>query len=121
MKKQKHIFLFVEHRRIFLLPPLFPILKNSLYQNYTDLFNPSTTIRHFLSPNPSPIGKANGVKVLLKVNDQWGQEVATSENEMKQPEIHEAHCNVVGAASRIYFHRLMVGEFVETKKLMLFK
>ena len=61
------------------------------------------------------------MRVLLKVYDMLGKEVATLVNETKQPGRYEARWNAAGLASGIYFYRITAGEFMETKKLLLIK
>jgi photosystem II stability/assembly factor-like uncharacterized protein len=103
-----------------------------LEQNYPNPFNPSTKIRYSL-PSQSldkaegrvgqpAIGLAGvGSLVTLKVYDVLGREVRTLVNEKLEAGSHEMTFDATGLASGIYFYRLVVGNFTETKKLVLLR
>jgi len=84
----------------------------SLMQNYPNPLNPSTTIRYEL-PKES--------RVLLKVYNILGQEVATLVNEEMKPGSYKVTWDATGFPSGVYFYRLRAGEFIETKKLLLLR
>ena len=86
----------------------------SLKQNYPNPFNPSTTIRYEIS-------QLNHVS--LKVFDALGREVATLVDEIKQPGIYNVSFNTKQSSrsSGVYFYRLQVGNFIDTKKMQLIK
>ena len=84
----------------------------SLNQNYPNPFNPSTKIVYSL-----PV---NGI-VNLVVYDNLGTEVANLVNEAKVAGTYEVDFNAVDFSSGIYFYRLTVGSFVDTKKMLLLK
>lgn len=84
----------------------------TLGQNYPNPFNPSTKIEYTL-----PV---NGV-VSLIVYDNLGTEVASLVNETKVAGRYEADFNAVNLSSGVYFYRLTVGSFVDTKKMLLLK
>ncbi len=84
----------------------------SLAQNYPNPFNPSTTIRYELSSRS---------KVVLKIFNLLGQEVATLIDEEKEAGRYEVGWDASGFSSGIYFYRLKAGEFAGTKKLILAK
>jgi hypothetical protein len=71
-----------------------------LQQNYPNPFNPSTTIRYGL-PNRSQVN--------LTVFNTLGQQVA----------VLQVKFDGSGLSSGVYFYRLQVGSFVETKKLLM--
>jgi hypothetical protein len=83
-----------------------------LEQNYPNPFNPRTTIRYQLP--------ARG-HVSLRVYDMMGREVAV----LADAEQEGGHRSVVFDASNlpsgVYFYRLIVGSFVETKKLVVLR
>ena len=88
-----------------------------LEQNYPNPFNPSTKIRYSIPTSEF---------VTLKVYDVLGNEVATLVNEEKPAGSYEVEFSVGQAsspdiASGIYFYKLQVGTFVETKKMILMK
>jgi len=93
-----------------------------LSQNYPNPFNPSTIIKY-------ATGSAQFVN--LKIYDVLGNEVATLVNEEKSAGIHEVEFSTKGGStsdgnannlsSGIYFYKLQVGSFIETKKMILMK
>ncbi|HTR80873.1 MAG TPA: S8 family serine peptidase [Bacteroidota bacterium] len=84
----------------------------SLMQNYPNPFNPSTTFQF-------SIGRAQFVT--LKIFNILGQEVATLVNEKLQPGDYSKTWDAAGFGSGVYFCRMNVGSFSETKKLVLVK
>ena len=89
----------------------------TLYQNYPDPFNPSTTIE-FRVPSSEFIS--------LKVYDVLGREVATLVNEVKKPGTYSVKFDGSPFVSGVYFYRMTAtgnnGErFVSIKKLVLIK
>ncbi len=104
------------------LPELEDVIPQSfaLFQNYPNPFNPSTAIRYEL-PRDS--------KVVLKIYNILGQEIAVLVNDEKKAGKYEVEYDGRGLASGVYFYRLQArqidggqaGEFVETKKLLLLK
>lgn len=93
------------------VPPTF-----ELDQNYPNPFNPETTIS-FRLPRAS--------FVTLKVYDLLGRELKTLVNEEKLPGNYkiEFHSDITqrGLAGGTYFYQLKVGNFVQTKKMILLK
>ena len=91
-----------------------------LEQNYPNPFNPHTTIK-FSIPEMS--------RVILKVYDIIGNEVATLVNETKSPGSYEVSFNASRFASGVYIYSLRAvnpstgsGQvFVQTKKMILMK
>jgi hypothetical protein len=84
----------------------------SLSQNYPNPFNPTTTIS-FNLPSKSFVS--------LKIFDIIGREVATIVSEEMPAGSYSEQWNASNISSGIYFYRLHVGSFVETKKLVLLK
>lgn len=85
---------------------------DALYQNYPNPFNPSTTIRFRL---------ASSGMVSLKVYALNGGEVATlARGDMSAGE-HTVTWSADGLASGVYFYRLLAGDFLQTRSLMLLK
>jgi len=83
-----------------------------LNQNYPNPFNPSTNISFTL-----PTRKF----VSLKVFDVVGGEVGTLISQMLNAGLHMRQWNAIGLPSGVYFYRLQVGTFTETKKLILLR
>jgi len=85
----------------------------SLSQNYPNPFNPSTRIK-FTLPEMT--------KVTLKVYNVLGQEVATIlENKELQAGYYDYEFNAAGLTSGTYIYRIVAGNFVQTKKMVLIK
>lgn len=84
----------------------------SLSQNYPNPFNPSSKFK-------VQISKLSNVKVV--VYDAAGKEVEVLVNEQLHPGTYEVDFNGSKYASGVYFYKLIAGDFVETKKMMLVK
>ena len=84
----------------------------SLYQNFPNPFNPSTTIRFDIS-------KESFVKIT--VFDETGREISTLVNENLRAGKYEIHWAASMHASGMYFYKLESAGFVETKKMVLIK
>ena len=83
-----------------------------LLQNSPNPFNPNTTIRYEL-PHSS--------RVILKVYNTLGQEVATLVNETKPAGVYSVEFDVGNLATGVYFYRLTVGPYAECRKMVLMK
>ncbi len=88
-----------------------------LFQNYPNPFNPGTKISW-----QSPVASWQ----TLKVYDVLGNEVATLVNEYRSAGSYEIEFNVGRdsspvLASGIYFYRLRIGNYMETKKMILLR
>ena len=84
----------------------------ALTQNFPNPFNPTTTISFTLP-------EANVVS--LKVFNMLGQEVATILNEQKAAGAYKATFDASKMASGTYVYTLKVGNFVQSKKMILLK
>src|SRR5690606_29282765 len=84
----------------------------NLYQNYPNPFNPTTTIKYEL-PGES--------KVVLKIYDVLGIEVATLINEVQKAGYKEIKFDASDYSSGIYMYRLITGNKIFTKKMMVLK
>ena len=89
-------------------------------QNYPNPFNPTTKIKYSI-PSVTLRQAQSDIKVILKVYDVLGNEIATLVNEVKQPGVYEVEFNATAFPSGIYFYRLKAGSFVETKKMILLR
>lgn len=83
-----------------------------LYQNYPNPFNPNTIIKYRLS-------MVNFVS--LKVFDVLGKEVSTLVNEEQIAGSYEVEFDAGSLSGGIYFYRLSVNDFNETKTMVVLK
>jgi hypothetical protein len=84
----------------------------SLSQNYPNPFNPSTVISY---------GLPRSSHVLLEVYDGLGKLVETLVEKNHEPGQYQVRLDAEGLAAGVYYYRLMAGDFVSTKKLLLIK
>ncbi len=88
--------------------------KFELFQNYPNPFNPGTKISW-----QSPVNSHQ----TLKIFDALGNEIATLVDEFREAGIYEMEFNPASSfqhpASGVYFYRLNVGKFTQTKKMLL--
>jgi hypothetical protein len=84
----------------------------ALHQNYPNPFNPSTTIEFALPASE---------RVVLKVFDILGQEVAELLNEVRTRGRHAYSFNAKDLASGIYVYRLQAGSFASARKMIVMK
>jgi hypothetical protein len=83
-----------------------------LKQNYPNPFNLSTNIKY-------QIPSTN--HVTLKVFDVLGREVATLVSKEQEAGSYQVQFDGTGLASGVYFYRMKMGEFVQSKKLLLLR
>jgi len=83
-----------------------------LYQNYPNPFNPSTLIIYHLPASDF---------VTLKVFDVLGKEVETLVNERQNAGKHSVLFNAADLPSGVYFYKIEVGSYRNTKKFLLLK
>ncbi len=84
----------------------------SLEQNYPNPFNPSTTI-NFSLPHSG--------YTELKVFNMLGQEITTLVSSFLPAGENRITWNAQGITSGVYFYRLLSGQYLQTKKLMITK
>lgn len=87
-------------------------LTNMLYQNYPNPFNPRTKIKYQLA-------KQENVKLIIY--DILGREVTTLINDKLNQGSYEAEWDASKYASGVYFYKLITGDFIETKKMVIVK
>jgi hypothetical protein len=85
---------------------------HALYQNYPNPFNPRTYVRYAI---------CDVIHVSLEVYDISGKKVATLVDEIKQPGEYIATWDAMSITSGVYYYRLIAGQFMETKKLILIR
>ena len=86
--------------------------KFTLEQNYPNPFNPTTTIGYVLQ-------EKNNAKLTLL--NALGEEIAVLVNEAQTPGEYEVIFDASTLTSGVYFYRVKVGNFSDTKKLLLMK
>jgi len=86
--------------------------KCTLYQNYPNPFNPKTTIKYQLLQES---------KVSIKVYDMLGAEVMELLDDKKEPGVYEVELNAESLTSGTYIYRIVAGNFLETKKMVLLR
>jgi hypothetical protein len=90
----------------------------NLSQNYPNPFNPSTKIKYAVRSNQ---------KVVLKIYDVLGKEVAVLVNEEKPAGEYEVEFSVGSfgdgskLSSGVYFYQLKAGSFIQTNKMILMR
>lgn len=83
-----------------------------LSQNYPNPFNPSTNIEFRIPKNE---------RVSLKIYDVIGREVKTLVDKQLSAGNYKVNWNAGDMASGVYFYRIVAGNFIQTKKLILLK
>jgi hypothetical protein len=84
----------------------------TLYQNFPNPFNPSTTIRYAL-----PVRS----HVTLTVCNVLGQQIAILMDVVQDAGEHEEKFDGSGLASGVYFYTMRAGDFVRTKQLLIIR
>ncbi len=88
-----------------------------LHQNYPNPFNPTTRIRFSI---PST-GVQYNEHLQLKVYDIPGREITTLVNEKLQAGTYEVEFDGSNYASGVYYYTLIIGDYKETKKMVLLR
>jgi len=83
-----------------------------LQQNYPNPFNPSTIILYSIPKSDF---------VTLKIYDMLGREIQTLVSEFQKVDTYPINFDASKLSSGIYFYQLQVGDFVETKKMILMR
>jgi hypothetical protein len=84
----------------------------TLYQNYPNPFNPVTDIQYSI-PKKSMVS--------LVVYDVLGREVITLLNEEKPPGNYDVKFDASNISSGLYFYRIVAGDYIEVKKMIVLK
>jgi hypothetical protein len=90
-----------------------------LNQNYPNPFNPTTAISYHLPAGQAGLSAVSAVR--LSVYDALGREVALLVNEDKPAGTHTVTWNAQNFPSGVYLYRLVTGDRVESKKMILMK
>ncbi len=88
-----------------------------LEQNYPNPFNPTTIIKYSI-PN---VASNFSLSVVLKVYDVLGKEVATLVNQKQNYGNYAATFDSQNLPSGTYFYQLRVGDFIQSKKMILLR
>jgi hypothetical protein len=83
-----------------------------IFQNYPNPFNSMTNIRWQMS---------NAENAKITIYDVLGREVITLINEKLQVGTYQISFDAGKLASGIYFYKLIAGDFIETKRMVLLK
>ncbi|NUN09487.1 MAG: T9SS type A sorting domain-containing protein [Ignavibacteriaceae bacterium] len=92
--------------------------KSALYQNSPNPVTNSTRIRYTVPMNND---QRSMIKVVLKVYDLLGREIAVLADEEKSPGEYEVEFNAAGLPSGVYMYRLTSGRNVEANKMILIR
>jgi hypothetical protein len=84
----------------------------ALEQNYPNPFNPTTTIGYSLP---------HSGLVKLSVYDVLGRQVAALVDKKQEAGVYEIPFNASFLSSGVYFYRLDIGVFTQTKKMLVLK
>jgi hypothetical protein len=98
----------------------------SLSQNYPNPFNPVTTIKYSIPQNPLLNGvsggqEGRGIFVQLRVFNILGQVIATLVEKEQPAADYKIIFDGSALTSGIYFYRIIAGNFIQTRKMMLLK
>ncbi len=94
--------------------------KFELKQNYPNPFNPTTTIQYTV-PAALKTLHATSQPVELKVYNILGKEVAALVNSNQNPGNYQIIWDAGNLPNGIYFYRLKVNNFTQTKRMVLMK
>lgn len=83
-----------------------------LYQNYPNPFNPVSVIKY-------DVPKTAFVKI--SIFDILGREVKILVNEQKQPGYYQIQFDGSNFASGVYFYRIISGDYIQSKRMVLVK
>ncbi len=87
-------------------------LSSQLLQNYPNPFNPVTKIRFDIQ---------NRGYVMIKVFDINGKEVSSLAETDLSPGTYETEWNASDFSSGVYFYKMICGDYIVTKKMLLLK
>lgn len=84
----------------------------TLYSNYPNPFNPTTTIQYELP---------KATEITLNVYNSLGQKVTTLVSARQNAGMHSVEWNAADMASGVYFYQITAGDFNKTQKMVLLK
>ena len=86
--------------------------KFQLYQNRPNPFNSSTVIIFDISQR---------LPVILQVYNLLGQVITTAVSEIKDPGQYQVYIEMNENPAGLYFYTIQMGDFINTKKMLLLK
>ncbi|MGD8306807.1 MAG: T9SS type A sorting domain-containing protein [Ignavibacteria bacterium] len=86
--------------------------KYGIYQNYPNPFNPNTYIKFSLPED---------AKVSIRIYSMLGELVNELVNKNYEAGYHKVEFNAIEYASGVYIYRIIAGNFVESKKMIILK
>jgi photosystem II stability/assembly factor-like uncharacterized protein len=89
-----------------------------LFQNYPNPFNPATKIKFDISKTGD---RSQESEVKLVIYDILGKEIQTLVNEKLNPGTYEVKWDGSNNANGIYFYKLIAGNYIAVKRMMLIK
>ena len=108
--------MFPIYSSLSLSPDIIP-LTFTLHQNYSNPFNPITSLRYDLP---------EAAQVTLTVYDLMGREVTQLVNTTQEAGYRSVQWNATNSFSKpvsagVYLYQIRAGEFVQTRKMVLLK
>ncbi len=91
---------------------IIPSSKFELSQNFPNPFNPATNISYSLPKD---------CFVSIKIYDVLGKEIKLLVNEFQKANIYYINFNATDLSSGIYFYKMVVDEYTDTKKMLFLK
>jgi len=95
--------------------------KFTLFQNYPNAFNPSTTINYSIPYSVDARHASHLQSVTLKIYDLLGREIATLVNQYQKPGNYTITFDATGLTSGLYFYYIQVGNIGISKSMLLIK
>lgn len=92
----------------------------NLGQNFPNPFNPITTISYYIPQKLNTKFTATA-KVELKVYDILGNEIVELVNEQQPAGEHKIEFNGSSLSSGVYYYSIKIGNYLETKKMVILK
>ncbi len=88
-----------------------------LMQNYPNPFNPTTTIKFSIPPSRG----ARGMTTRLIIYDALGREISVLLNEQLKPGTYKVEWDASNYPSGVYFYKLVMLDYSDTRKMVLIK
>jgi len=89
----------------------------ALHQNYPNPFTQSTIIEY----NISEVGNTHFPAVQLTIYNLFGSKITTIVNEEQSPGNYKINYDASKLPNGVYYYNLQVGNFVQTKRMLLYR